>query len=68
MHLSITAPYDPAEARLAWTRAALWLTPLSSRTSSLSPEFNEATHLDRVTGGTPFILSYAWNVSDASGA
>jgi hypothetical protein len=68
VHLSTTAAYDPAEAHVAWTTAELWLQPLSFWTLSLSPEFRDTSHLERVTGGMQFSLSDAWSISYAIGS
>jgi hypothetical protein len=67
-HLGTTAAYDPTEAHAAWTTAELRLQPLSCWTLSLAPEFHDASHLERVTGGMRFTLSAAWSVPDAIGS
>jgi hypothetical protein len=68
LHLSTSAAYDPTEAHVAWTTAELWLQPLSFWTLSLSPEFRDTSHLERVTGRMQFTLSDAWSVSYAIGS
>jgi hypothetical protein len=68
VHLSTSAAYDPTEAHVAWTTAELWLQPLSFWTLSLSPEFRDTSHLERVTGRMQFTLSEAWSVPYAIGS
>jgi hypothetical protein len=68
VYLSTTAAYDPAEAHVERTTAELRLRPLSCWTLSLSPEFRDTSHLERVTGGMQFTLSAAWSVSYAIGS
>jgi hypothetical protein len=65
LHLSTTAAYDPAEARLEWTTAEFSLQPLTCWTLSLAPAFGNGSQLELLDGGMQLALPGAWTVSYA---